>query len=294
MNANLYAQIQQASEVGFNKLVTVATDTKLNVTTPYVVTTDTDFMGASTEYNQQQTGIESLDELITGFGNGEMIVIGGRTGSRKTMLAIHLAINSAHSGNKTIYFNLELPIPEFNARVKSVYQLRDRSPNKKLFAINGTMDIHQIVKIIDEYAEPDAMIIIDWLGLVVKSTTTNIFEQQEKIASLLKKKASERNCKIVLLVQLKKTFNERARPDDTSIQGSDLIVQLADKVILAYDWNKSNVTKSTDLTREIAEILVVKSRQGNSRCGIALVKAKTFETVTELEQNQYFKDIGLK
>ena len=98
----------------------------------------------------------------------------------------------------------------------------------------------------------------------------------------------------MLLVQLKKTFNERARPDDTSIQGSDLIVQLADKVILAYDWNKSNVTKSTDFTRDIAEILVVKSRQGNSRCGIALVKAKTFETVTELEKEQYLKEIGLK
>ena len=61
---------------------------------------------------QIQTGIGTLDRVITGMTRGEITIIAGRPGNAKTTVSANIARNLVHRGLKVAMFNREMPNTE--------------------------------------------------------------------------------------------------------------------------------------------------------------------------------------
>ena len=59
-----------------------------------------------------QTGVGTLDRVITGMTRGEITIIAGRPGNAKTTVAANIARNLVHQGMKVAMFNREMPNTE--------------------------------------------------------------------------------------------------------------------------------------------------------------------------------------
>ena len=62
--------------------------------------------------NMTPTGLESLDNIISGMTKGEITIFAGRPGNAKTTTVANIARNLVLSGKKVIMFNREMPNTE--------------------------------------------------------------------------------------------------------------------------------------------------------------------------------------
>ena len=53
------------------------------------------------------TGIRPLDEMLLGFCERDLVLLGARTGVGKTQLATAIAVNLALRGSRTLFIALE-------------------------------------------------------------------------------------------------------------------------------------------------------------------------------------------
>jgi replicative DNA helicase len=111
------------------KDITVLHD-RLNELT-YVQSVDTDFEHEDMMdnffdnfYKDEQPSISSgliqLDNLIGGFANGELIIIGGRPGMGKTALCVHIVGHAAEAGYNILNFALEMTPKQNSSRFASM------------------------------------------------------------------------------------------------------------------------------------------------------------------------------
>ena len=234
------------------------------------------------------SGLLELDELTSGFQNGDLIVVAGRPGMGKTALALTMMRNAAVEAKMKVgFFSLEMANYQLamrllcaEARVDSHLVRTGNLP--KAHWKNLSLSVGPLAKAsmyLDDSpaltvlelrakarrlkAEKDIdMIIVDYLQLM--QGTSGIDSRQQEISNIsrsLKALAKELNIPILALSQLSRAVEQRTtkKPRLSDLRESGAIEQDADVVIFLYrPW----IYTQDDEDEGKAEIIVAKQRNG--------------------------------
>ena len=235
------------------------------------------------------SGFYELDQLTTGFQNGDLIIIAGRPGMGKTSFALNIMRNAAIDSKKKIgFFSLEMASEQLamrllcsEARVDSNLVRRGDLPKSKYKNLSlavGPLSDSEIylddtpaLSILELRAKARRlkndvdidMIIVDYLQLM--QGPKGVESRQQEIATIsrsMKALAKELEVPIVALSQLSRAVEQRSgshRPQLSDLRESGAIEQDADVVIFLY--RKWLYTKEDEDDGK-AEIIVAKQRNG--------------------------------
>ncbi len=235
------------------------------------------------------SGFHELDQLTTGFQNGDLVIIAGRPGMGKTSFALNIMRNAAIDSKKKIgFFSLEMASEQLamrllcsEARVDSNLVRRGDLPKSKYKNLSlavgplsdsdiylddtpalSILELRAKARRLKNDADID-MIIVDYLQLM--QGPKGVESRQQEIATIsrsMKALAKELDIPIVALSQLSRAVEQRSgshRPQLSDLRESGAIEQDADVVIFLY--RKWLYTKEDEDDGK-AEIIVAKQRNG--------------------------------
>ncbi len=240
------------------------------------------------------SGFKVLDDLTSGWQQGDMIVLAGRPSMGKTAFSLNLARNAAIDHNMPIgFFSLEMADHQLALRmicaevgVDSSKARSGRLPTEdynKLttnnllfnapFYIDDTpalspMEIRaRARRLKSEY--DIGLVIIDYIGLM-DLPGRRVESQQHKIAEIsrsLKALAKDIEVPVIVLSQLSRAVETRPgdkRPILSDLRDSGAIEQDADVVLFIYRPGLYDKRKNEDNKADMSytEIIVAKQRNG--------------------------------
>lgn len=235
------------------------------------------------------TGFSELDEMTTGLGRGDLVIVAGRPSMGKTAFCLSLAQNTAvKHKNATAIFSLEMSKAQLvqrmlcsEARV-NMHQLRSGTLPKrdlpKLSFAAGPLseapifiDDTPAISVLELRAKARRLkaqqgldlIIIDYLQLMGSSGKVESRQQEiSQISRSLKGVAKELDIPIIALSQLSRAVEQRNdhRPQLSDLRESGAIEQDADIVLFVYRDEVYN--KEDESVKGRAEIIVGKQRNG--------------------------------
>lgn len=232
------------------------------------------------------TGWRCLDDLVTGFKAGWMIVIAARPGVGKTGIVGAITTATVKSREAVLFFSLEMSGSELalrmlssEARVKSDTIKQGRPDEIEMYELSNAVNAMQDWPLtINEranitMAEVCAMIrrsitrqriklvVIDYLQLVQADDRKQPREQQiADMTRKLKVTAKECGVPIILLCQLNREAAKRKdqRPQLSDLRESGSIEQDADVVMLLH---RPDMIDPDDRAGEV-DVIVAKNRHG--------------------------------
>ena len=242
------------------------------------------------------TGLTDLDEYLTGFEAGQLIVIAGRPGHGKTALAGTIAINMAKRGKKILMFSMEMSQEEllgrFVSRVGNIPGQKLKKPNdmneeewsryyqsldavgKLPITINaqGNLTPADVANIATRWKGKSGLdvIMIDYLQLMSSGIRSdNRVHEISYITRALKNLAVSLKVPIILLSQLSRANDKENRaPKLTDLRDSGSIEQDANTVLLIHRESSLSADKKiVELTNK-TYINVAKQRDGT--CGTVM------------------------
>lgn len=212
-------------------------------------------------------GLIELDKIIKGLRPGNLVVVAGKPGTGKTVMATGLADKIALiDGKSSLIFSLEMATEELiNRSLSSISGVRkelidsgavldDAVENAKLFDASNKLHAAD-VRICDKpglyfgrlcniarfqhRARKLDLIIIDYLTLIQADPGSKHGTRSAEIGSFtrgLKGLAKELGIPVVILAQLNRAMDSRpdARPRMSDLRDSGEIEQDADVVVLGY------------------------------------------------------------
>lgn len=235
------------------------------------------------------SGYTELDELLTGFHPGEMILVAGRPAMGKTSIGMNFIENAAiRAGKKAAVFSLEMPAEQLAMRMLStearvdMQRIRrgqlsddewqslcdamitigpssihvDTTPGITVSQVRSKCRRLQLEHGLD-------IIMIDYLSLM--SGVGKFGSRQEEVSSIsrsIKGLALELGVPIIALQQLSRSPAGRSnhRPMLSDIRESGAIEQDADVVMFVHREDYYNPETEE---KNIAEIIVAKQRNGS-------------------------------
>ncbi|MFB6291719.1 MAG: replicative DNA helicase [Candidatus Bipolaricaulia bacterium] len=238
------------------------------------------------------TGFPKLDEMTSGFQDGQLIVVAGRPGTGKTSFALSLVRNIAlKEGQGVGLFSLEMTKEQLLERLLcgegrvNLHQLRGGFvPSSKWRDIaTAAGKLQESTIVIDDMpgnaildvkakarrmkAEHDInMLMVDYLQLIEGAQNANTREQEiAHISRSLKGIARELRIPVLALSQLNRSVErrEKKRPRLSDLRESGAIEQDSDVVTFIYreDYYDEEDEKS-DSTISPTEIIIGKQRNG--------------------------------
>ncbi|MBY0404950.1 MAG: AAA family ATPase, partial [Cyanobacteria bacterium] len=98
------------------------------------------------------TGFKKLDDITHGWHKGNLIILGARTGTGKTAMALNLAVHLVLNEKKPVlFFSLEMTAPELMKRV--ILSIADSSTShEKIKEATQTLREHQHLFLIEDKA----------------------------------------------------------------------------------------------------------------------------------------------
>ena len=248
----------------------------------------------SKPFDGLSSGISSLDNLILGFGKGEMITIAGRPGMGKSSLArdILLNIGKPNAGfGVSLLCTLEMSCPEVAELLVTNLAKVDYSSLKKGYSTTkllAHLDIvceqlssYNIIINDDSYVTPDsireilitigkeeplACLVVDYLQLM--SLRKKVESRQTEVAEIsreLKAIAREFNIPVISFAQLNRNVEHRenSRPRMADLRGSGAMENDSTKIILIHrpSYYDQQLDSNAEDTGE-AELIVCKNRSG--------------------------------
>ena len=236
-----------------------------------------------------ESGYTELDELLTGFHPGEMILVAGRPAMGKTSIGMNFIENAAiRTGKKAAVFSLEMPAEQLAMRMlctearvdmqrvrrgqlsddewgklcdamisigpSSIYV--DATPGITVSQLRSKARRLQLEHGLD-------IIMIDYLSLM--TGTGNFGSRQEEVAQIsrsLKSLAIELGVPIIALQQLSRAPAGRSnhRPMLSDIRESGAIEQDADVVMFVH---REDYYDPDTAEKNIAELIIAKQRNGS-------------------------------
>ena len=244
-----------------------------------------------------RTGIAALDQTIGRLRAGAFVVVGGRTGTGKTVMGVQTALSTAKHGGRVIYFSLEMTADELGLRVASAEGSVDVS---QIMAGNGdelpllrdtaaqleplpflvcdlpsiTVDDVMAVARYHHTRAPLSLIVVDYLQLV--SLARGEHDRRlglERISRSLKQLAKELKVPVMALAQLSRQA-EGEEPKLSHLRESGAIEQDGDMVILLDRPSKDGEGRD-DQGRVEVIIRVAKNRVG-PECDVKALFAGRF------------------
>ena len=257
------------------------------------------------------SGLLDLDDLTSGFQEGDLIIIAGRPGMGKTALALSMLRNAALDGNVGVgMFSLEMANHQLamrllcaEARVDSHFVRTGNLPKthwKNLSLSVGSLaeapvflDDTPALTVLELRAKARrlkaehniGMIIVDYLQLMQGPRGVESRQQEISVISRsLKALAKELKIPVVALSQLSRAVEQRTekRPQLSDLRESGAIEQDADVVLFLYrPW----VYSQEDEDEGKAEIIVSKQRNGPTGIVQAsfISKYARFENLSQAE-----------
>lgn len=274
--------------------------------------------------NSQSMGLEfglpDLDKIVQQMRPGNLIIIGGRPGTGKTVLGVGAAEKVAvRDGKSALIFSLEMSAKELAKRtlssVASVAQTsidtgtasedgdsvaRMNSAVIKLreadirICDRGGLPLSRIAAIarFQHRAQPIDLMVVDYIGLVAGEPGVKNLNRNQELGAVsrgLKALAKELNIPIIALAQLNRSIESRgdAKPRMSDLRDSGEIEQDADVIILAHrDMNKQLGQNG------VTELDVVKCR--HARPGSCLLQFRgefaRFDSVAMATYDDYGDD----
>jgi replicative DNA helicase len=242
------------------------------------------------------TGFGKLDNNITGWMPGELIIVAGRPGMGKSILAKEFA---EASGVPTLFFSLEMPVSQLVKRQISAHSGvsyrsirrsdvaaedwdRIQAAASKLYSMpisysdKANMSISEIAACCDAYKRDHnlGLVIIDYLQLIRADGKLEHREREvAQISQRLKTMARDLNVPVICLAQLNRACELRSdkKPQLSDLRESGAIEQDADMVI--FIWREAVYfpkTRDDGMTNEHeAQLMIVKGR--NTETGFVRV-----------------------
>ncbi len=235
-----------------------------------------------------ETGFSQLDNLTTGFHEGDFIILAARPSMGKTALALNLAINIGKMA-PIYFFSLEMPSEQLAQRMISVVASIDGNKLRKPKYLSAS-DWNKIYKskeelskraiIIDETPgikltdilwkcrkmvkeQGVKAIIVDYLQLIShENKNGNRQEEVSVISRSLKELARELKVPIIALSQLSRKVEQREdkRPLMSDLRESGSIEQDADLIMFLFreDYYKK---ESPEILQDV-DVIISKHRNG--------------------------------
>jgi replicative DNA helicase len=237
------------------------------------------------------TGFTRLDELTSGFQEGDLIIIAGRPSMGKTALALNIGEHVAVKDKKPVaIFSMEMSGTQIATRMLGSIARIDQHKLRtgKLSdhdwgeLTTGLGRLHDAPIYIDETAALNplelrsrarrlarqydgklGMVIVDYLQLMVtdRRREENRATELSEISRSLKALAKELSVPVVALSQLNRSVDQRPdkRPIMSDLRESGALEQDADLILFIYRdevYNRDTVEKGK------AEIIIGKQRNG--------------------------------
>ena len=232
------------------------------------------------------TGLDVVDNKLSGLQNSQLILLAARPAMGKTALGLTMAWNAAKIGKSVAFFSLEMSTYQLNQRLLSMVSLVSLESiiNGSIRDDDWTLLIDATKKIVktDLYVDETPgirlsemksklkrlkaergldLVVIDYLQLMQADGRQE--NRQNEIASIsrgLKSLSKELNCPILSLAQLSREADKRAdhKPILSDLRESGAIEQDADVVMLLYreDYYDEEVEPNQ------AKVIFAKHRNG--------------------------------
>lgn len=239
------------------------------------------------------TGYPSLDRMLMGLREGQLVIIGARPAVGKTSFALNLALNAASEGYTVAFFSLEMSGKEIAQRFicahaqvnMSNFRTGKISPQEWANIGQAAEDLSRLDILIDDtpgitvteirakarrmlHNKEKAIIILDYLQLVsppagrrAESRTVEVSE----MSRALKIMAKELAVPVISLSQLSRAVESRTgkRPQLSDLRESGSIEQDADIVMFLDRSSDEQEAAREDRPAEgITRIIVAKNRSG--------------------------------
>jgi len=241
------------------------------------------------------TGFRSLDRVLAGMGNSDLIIVGARPGMGKTSFCLNIGTNVAKQTKKAVaIFSLEMSAEQLVSRVISSEALIDSYALRTGELKNE--EWHHIAQAVSSLSGCDILIDdtpgitvsamkaklrrVDNLGLVVidylqlmqsDKKIENRTQEVSEISRSLKILAKELNVPVICCSQLSRgtEAQNNKRPMMAHLRESGSIEQDADIIIFLYrdEYYKNaegGETVASDTEQNTAEIIVAKNRHGST------------------------------
>ena len=239
------------------------------------------------------TGYPSLDRMLMGLREGQLVIIGARPAVGKTSFALNLALNAASEGYTVAFFSLEMSGKEIAQRFicahaqvsMSNFRTGKISPQEWANIGQAAEELSRLDILIDDtpgitvteirakarrmlHNKEKAIIILDYLQLVsppagrrAESRTVEVSE----MSRALKIMAKELAVPVISLSQLSRAVESRTgkRPQLSDLRESGSIEQDADIVMfLDRSSNEQEAGREDRPPEGITRIIVAKNRSG--------------------------------
>jgi replicative DNA helicase len=211
------------------------------------------------------TGLHQLDYDLGGLLPGELVVIGGRPGTGKTVLGMQIAKHNATKSKPVTVISMEMKNPELvNRLVCGVAKLDSRDvrmgtlpPEAKQRYIDAAqqirnwpikywdqpaIEVNQLCNMarIDRRRHKSELLVVDYLGLLDPThPRQSEYEKLTDASRKLKVLANELEIPVVVLAQLNRD-GDGQRPRLANLRGSGAIEQDANIVLFTHSENQKD------------------------------------------------------
>lgn len=235
------------------------------------------------------TGFRTIDRMMSGLQNSDMIILAARPSMGKTALALNMARNAAMEADVPVaIFSLEMSREQLSLRLLCAEAMVDASHLRTgrfdrdawLRLTDAASNLSEAPIFIDDAADISAMeirakarrlkmekglglIVIDYLQLMRgRSDAERRDLEISEISRSLKALAKELNVPVIALSQLNRMLEQRAdkRPMLSDLRESGSLEQDADVVMFIYRDEVYN--KEDDANKGAAEVIIGKQRNG--------------------------------
>ena len=237
------------------------------------------------------TGFPSLDRLLLGFREGQLIIIGARPAVGKTSFALNLALNAAAAGFTVGFFSLEMSGKEIAQRLICAHAMLSISdfrtgritPEQWANINEATQELSKLDILIDDtpgttvteirakarrmlHNKEKAVIILDYLQLVSPPPGRRAENRAVEVSEMsrgLKIMAKDLEIPLIALSQLSRAVESRTgkRPQLSDLRESGSIEQDAD-IVMFLDRSSDEQEASRDDRPDegVTRVIVAKNR----------------------------------
>lgn len=243
------------------------------------------------------TGIQSLDQITGGLGNGQFIVLGARPAMGKTALLLHMVKSICIEGGfPVIYISIEMGAPVLVQRLlaqmslvpaeqirrcnlteaekKQVQQAAEQLRKAPLHIVDRAgITTDEIIRTVRQLKRKHgaALVIVDYLQLINMHRTSRYMSRDIEVSGIcrsLKTLARDLDIPVLVSSQLSRALETRGgdkRPILSDLRESGSIEQDADKVMFLYRPEYYGIETDMDgytYPPGMLEIILAKNRFG--------------------------------
>ncbi|MCR4279619.1 MAG: replicative DNA helicase [Candidatus Zambryskibacteria bacterium] len=280
---------------------------------------------ADHELRGVRTGFKSLDDILGGFQNSDLIILAARPSVGKTALALDIARRTASEHQTPVgIFSLEMSADQLVDRIVAAQSRTDASVIRKgIKTQTGSWredvfknirdaldDLSRTPIYIDDQPGNTIMkmrsaarklkiekglklLVVDYLQLMAPSTArTNdsMVQQVTEISRSLKHLARELNIPVIALSQLSRNIEQRGgKPKLSDLRDSGSIEQDADLVMFIHQTDE-DIKDEDGRMKEVQRKELIIAKHRNGPLGSAILDYHTrFNTFVEIDYSNYGK-----